>query len=129
MVILGAACALSGCGASERDDVQAKVEQFAKAAAGKDYKTICTQVLAASLLEHLAAGGVPCEQAMQLALSAVHSPTLSIGRVTISGSTASVITLTAAHGQEASLDAIDLVKTGQGWRITSLGSPVVPPKK
>ena len=127
--MLGAAAALTGCGTSERDDVQAKVQQFVHAAADRDYKTICGQVLAPSLLEHLAAGGVGCEQAMQIALGRVQSPTLSIGRVTISGSTASVITLTAARGQEASLDAIQLVKTGQGWRITSLGSPVVPPAK
>jgi len=116
---------LAGCGASERAQVQAKVEQFVRAAAGRDYKTICDQVLAPSLLARLAAGGIPCTEAMQVGLGRVRSPTLSIGRITVSGATASAITLTGARGQEASLQAIELVKTGSGWRITSLGSPVV----
>ena len=103
--------------------MQAKVEQFAKATTGKDYKTICDQVLAPTLLERLAGGGVPCERAMQVGLGAVRSPTLSIGRITISGNAATVITLTAARGQHASLDAIQLVKTSGGWRISSLGAP------
>jgi hypothetical protein len=123
------ACVVAGCGTSERENVQAKVQQFVKAAASRDYKTICSQVLAPSLLERLAAGGVACEQAMQFALGSVQNPTLSVGKVTISGSNASVITLTSASGQQASLDAIKLVKTGRGWRITSLGSPLAPPAK
>jgi hypothetical protein len=128
-VILGVAWALGGCGASERDQVQAKVEQFVKAAAGKDYRTICDRVLATSLLERLAAGGLGCEQAMQIAFGGVDRPTLSIGRITVSGSTASVITLTGARGQQASLDVVELVRTGQGWRVTALGSPVAPGAK
>jgi hypothetical protein len=124
LVPILAACALAGCGTSERDQVQAKVQQFVTAASGRDYKTICEQVLAPSLLARLAAGGISCEQAMQIAFGSVQSPTLSIGRVTVSGQTASVITLTAARGQVASLDAIELVKTAQGWRVSALGSPV-----
>jgi hypothetical protein len=131
MVALGAASALGGylggCGTSARGEVQAKVEQFVKAAAGRDYKTICDQVLAPALLQHLAAGGIGCEQAMQLAFGAVQSPALSIGRITVAGSRASAVTLSTAKGQQASLDAVELIKTGSGWRISSLGSPVVPP--
>jgi len=107
--------------------VQSKVEQFAKAAAARDYKTICDQVLAPALLARLAAAGIPCPQAIQLGLRRVKNPTLSIGRVTVSGNNASVITLTSARGQLASLQSIQLVKTGAGWRISSLGSPVARP--
>jgi hypothetical protein len=122
MVILAAALVPGGCGTSERDVVKAKVQQFVKSAGSKDFKTICDQVLAPSLLERLAAGGVPCEQAMQIALGSVHDPTLSVGQVTISGSKASAIALSTAQGQAASLDAIELVKTSSGWRISSLGA-------
>jgi hypothetical protein len=115
---------LSGCGASEREQVQAKVEQFVHATAAKDYKTLCGQVLAPVLLERFAAVNLPCEQAMQIALSGVHNPTLSIGRIIVNGKQASAITLTSARGQQGSRDAIGLVKTGQGWRVASLGSPV-----
>jgi predicted metal-dependent phosphotriesterase family hydrolase len=126
------ACAgliFGGCGTSDRDQVRAKVDQFLKATAGKDYRTLCDQVLAPALLSHLAAGGIACVQAMQIALEGVKSPALSIGRVDVNGDQASVITLTTASGQQASLDAIELTKTGKGWRVASLGTPVVPKSK
>jgi hypothetical protein len=121
-----AACLLGGCGTSDRDLVRAKVDQFLKATASKDYATLCHQVLGPALLAHLSAGGIKCEQAMQIALSGLQSPSLSIGRIDIKGDKASVITLTAAVHQQASIDAIELTKTGSGWRVQSLGTPVVP---
>lgn len=131
-VALGA-CAMvlfAGCGGhSDRDAVTAKVNQFLKATAGKDYRTLCEQVLAPSLLARLKAGGIECEQAMQISLQNVKSPALSIGRVDVHGSKASVVTLTTAAGQEASIDALELVKTGGGWRVASLGTPQVPAAK
>lgn len=125
----GAALALSGCGSTDREDVQAKVQQFLNATAHKDYKTLCGEVLAQTLIEHIVAGGLACEQAMQIALGQVHNPTLSIGRITVRGQKAAAITLTGASGQQSSLDAIELVKTSQGWRVSSLGSPVSTPPK
>ena len=104
--------------------VRAKVEQFAGAAASRDYAKICDEVLAPTLVARLVNAGVSCEQAMQIALGGVKNPTLSIGRITIAGRTASTITLSAAQGQTASINAIDLVKTGHGWRISSLHSPL-----
>ena len=127
-VVVGAlALAVAGCGTSARDQVQAKVQQFVSATAAKDAKTICDDVLAPSLLERMAAGGITCQQAMQIFFSSVQSPTLSIGRIDVSGQTASAITLTSARGQQGSLDAIKLVNTSRGWRISSLGSPIVVP--
>jgi hypothetical protein len=117
-----AACWLAGCGASPKDQVRAKVEQFASATASKDYATICNQVLAHSLVMHLSANGIRCEQALGLALGAVNNPALSIGQIIVKGSNASVITLTVAQGQHASLDALELIDTGHGWRISSLSS-------
>ncbi len=121
---LVAACLLAGCGTSDHDQVQAKVQQFLQATQRKDYETLCTQVLGPSLLEHLAATGVPCETAMRIGLAGVRSPTLSIARITIAGQSATAIALTGAVGQRASLDAIELTKTSQGWRVESLGAPV-----
>jgi hypothetical protein len=129
LAIVCAACLLGGCGTSDSDRVRAKVDQFFKATASKDYATLCHQVLAPALLAHLSAGGIGCEQAMRIALGSVQSPSLSIGRVDVKGNTASVITLTTAAGQEASLVAIELTKTGSGWRVESLGTPVVPGAK
>jgi hypothetical protein len=124
MAVLVAAAALGGCGTSQTQQVHAKVEQFARATVAKDYRTICRQVLAPALLARLAAGGIGCEQAMQIALGALQTPSLSVGRVTVSGRSASALTLSGAKGQQTAFTAIELVKTSAGWRISSLGSPV-----
>lgn len=113
---------LAGCGASQSSLVRAKVQQFAKATATKDYRTICNQVLSPSLLAHLNSTGISCEQALAVGLGSVRKPTLNIGRVTVTGSRASVIALTGAAGQPAALSKIQLIKTRAGWRIDSLAS-------
>jgi hypothetical protein len=129
VIVAGAALALSGCGSTDRDDVQAKVKQFVHSISAKDSKTLCGQVLSQTLIEHIVAGGLSCEQAMQLFLGSVKNPSLSIGRIVVKGQNASAITLTGATGQQSSLDAIQLIKTSQGWRVTSLGSPVLPSRQ
>jgi hypothetical protein len=126
---LAVSCALivAGCGTNDRDQVRAKVEQFVHAISVHDYRTLCTQVLGARLLQRLAAGGIGCEQAMGISLGRVHAPILSIGRITVSGSTAQAITLSGAAGEGGAFETIGLVKTGQGWRVTSLATPAVGP--
>ncbi len=121
---IATAALAGGCGTSARDQVRAKVEQFGASVANKDYKTLCTQVLAPSLVRRISATGLTCEQAMQVGLSGLRNPTLSIAKITIHGATASAVTLTGAKGQVASLSAIELVQTKGGWRVSSLGSPV-----
>jgi hypothetical protein len=125
LVVLCAAL-LSGCGTSDRDLVQAKVQQFVSATAHHRYATLCNEVLAPSLLAHLRDDGIPCVKALELGDAKVVEPALAIGQVQVHGSTASVTTITTAKGQEASLDAIELVKTNAGWRISSLGIPTLP---
>jgi hypothetical protein len=124
MALVAVAWALVGCGTSVKDQVQAKVQEFLKATSGKDYRTLCDDVLAPALVAHLSAAGLHCEQAMQIALGSVKRPQLAVGRISINGSKAQAITLSGASGQLGSLDAINLIQTGAGWRITSLGSPV-----
>lgn len=121
-----ALAALAGCASSERDQVQAKVKQFAQATASRDSKTLCEQVLAPSLLARMKAGGITCQKAMQIFVSSVENPTVSIGRIFVNGQTASAITLTSAQGQAGSLDTIQLVKTSHGWRVASLAAPALP---
>ncbi len=118
------ACAVAGCGASAKSEVRAKVQQFASATARKDYGTICHDVLAPALVAHLTRNHIPCQQAMELALGSVQHPTLSIGPITVKGKNASVYTLTVAQGQQASLDILQLTETSDGWRISSLHSPL-----
>lgn len=124
IVLAVTACALAGCAGSPKDDVKAKVQQFAAAAARKDYQTICDQVLAPALVAHLTANHIPCKRALQVALGDVRKPTLSIGPITVRGKAASVYTLTVAEGQQASLDVLQLIDTADGWRISSLHAPL-----
>jgi len=122
------ATALAGCGSSARDAVRAKVDQFEKATASKDYKTLCTQVLAPNLLAHLSSSGLGCERGLAIGFGNVQHPQLAIGSITVHGKTASVTVLTTATKQEGALTAIELSDTSNGWRITGLGSPEFPKK-
>ena len=123
IAFLGAAYALAGCGASQRDEVQAKVQQFARATAARDTSTLCQQVLAPSLLTRLAGADLSCRQAMALFVQSVRNPTVSIARISIKGQRASAVVLAAASGQKALLESIELIDTENGWRLASLASP------
>ena len=113
-----------GCGTSDRDQVRNKIDELAEAAAGRRYGELCQQVLSPSLAARFPAAGITCEQGMRIAFGDVVDPALSIGRITVHGRTAVVIVLSSARNQTASLDAIDLVKTNAGWRVSSLASSV-----
>ncbi len=123
LLLLVGAYALAGCGASAHDQVQAKVQQFARATAAGDYQTLCQQVLAPSLVQRLGAANLSCPQAMRVFVSSVKNPTLSVAKITVSGQRASAVVLATATGQHASLNTIELVNTKGGWRLASLASP------
>jgi hypothetical protein len=114
------ALSLAACGSSAKDQVKAKVLELGQSAASHHYRRICDDVLAPSLVMRLRAYGITCERAMRIAFTGVRNPAISIGAVTVNGSTASVITLSMAAGQRASLETIVLIDTPQGWRIASL---------
>jgi Holliday junction resolvasome RuvABC endonuclease subunit len=123
IALLGAAYVIVGCGASAKDQVQAKVEQFAHATASRDYGTLCSQVLAPDLVQHLTDAGLTCHQAMKVFVQSVQNPTLSVSKVSVKGQTASAIVLASATGQKAALESIELIETKHGWRLESLASP------
>jgi hypothetical protein len=123
IALLGAAYALAGCGASAGDEVQAKLQQFAHAVAGRDATTLCRQVLAPGLVAHLTAAGLSCDQAMETFFESVTDPTMSVSKVHVTGASASAVVLTGARGQPAALEPVQLSDTTHGWRLTSLASP------
>lgn len=114
---------LAGCGGNAKSEVQSKVDQFLSAITAHNYRMLCTQVLAPSLLERLKGGGIQCEEAMRISLQNVHDPILSIGRITVSGSRAQAITLSGAQGQTGAFESIQLIDTSSGWRISALAEP------
>jgi ketosteroid isomerase-like protein len=114
---------MTGCGVSAKDEVQAKVEQFARATASKDVQRLCTQVLAPALVSRLTAAGISCDQAMKIFVQSVSDPTISVTKITVNGSRASAVVLAGATGQTAALERIALIQTAKGWRLASLASP------
>ncbi len=123
LALLGAACALGGCGADPGQQVQAKLQQFAHAVAAHNAAALCGQVLAPALVQRFTNAGIPCPQAMQTYFESVSDPTLSVSKVTVHGSTASAIVLAGARGQPSAVEAVDLVQTRHGWRLSSLATP------
>ena len=121
--LICSAYALAGCGATAHQQVEAKVQQFARATANRDYAALCDDVLAPALVAHLTAAGLSCEQAMRVFVSSVQNPTISISKVTVRGSTASAVVLASATGQPAAIESIQLLNTKHGWRLESLASP------
>lgn len=120
--IVATALAAAACGSGQQDQVKAKVLELGRTAATHDYRRMCDDVLAPSLVLRLRAYGVSCERAMRIAFSGVRDPAISVGRVDVKGDVASADTLSIAVGQRASLVTIGLVKTRRGWRIVSLRS-------
>jgi hypothetical protein len=123
IVLLGAAYALTGCGVSQHDQVEAKLQQFAHATAGHNAAELCDQVLAPALVQRLQDADLSCRQAMKLFFQSVQDPTLSVTRIVIKGKSASAVVLAGAAGQQASLETVQLVETTHGWRLASLASP------
>jgi hypothetical protein len=122
LITVAAAIAIAGCGSSQTSQVRAKVMQFATATHDHNYKVICTQVLSAQLLADILAGGLSCEQALKLGLGKVQDATMVLGKIDVTGSGASVQTLTQARGEKTTLATLELTRTAGGWRIQSLGN-------
>jgi hypothetical protein len=120
-VLLAATLALglAGCGSSESDQVHAKVEDFVHAVSSHDAKAVCQNVLAPSLAARFTQEGLTCERGIQIFLQSVRDPTLSVGRITVNGNSASALVLTGARCQRLALANLFLVKTSGGWRIAS----------
>ena len=124
LVLVVTLVALAGCGQSTEDAIRAKVQELAQAVGQRDYATICQQILAPSLVAHLTRNGIPCQDALRVALGNTKQPVVSVGKVVLRGGRAWAITLTSARGERATLTAIALRRTSNGWRITSLDSPL-----
>jgi predicted small lipoprotein YifL len=116
---------VAGCGEqgpTPEEEVRAKVAEFSRATADKDYQALCDRILAPALIEELKSIGLPCEVALRQGLGDVREPRLTIGRVEVQGESASAQVRTSATGQEPSEDTLRLVNENGTWKISSLGS-------
>ncbi len=118
---------LAACGKeapTDEQQVRKTLSTFASAVEGRDYQVICEEVFARELLEGLQQIGLPCEVAMRTSLGKVDEPKLTVGEVTVDGTTARAQVRTSAAGQEPSSDTLELKKTGEErWQVSALSAP------
>lgn len=115
------ALAFGGCGSSDSDQVHTTLHQFVHAVAARDAKPICDRVLAPQLVARLEGVGLSCEYAIEHFFFScrLQHPTLTVGRVAISGDKARALVFAGASGQPGGIFVLGLVKTSQGWRVAT----------
>jgi hypothetical protein len=120
-VALVCTCA-AGCGPAPTDQsrVRAVLDKLAKATADRDYRRLCDDVLAQSLVKEVEATGVPCPDALRAGLGGVRRPRLTVRAVRVRGKRAYATVHTTATGQRASDDTVRLDKSDGEWRVTAL---------
>jgi hypothetical protein len=130
-VALAAACAvaLAGCGGDDegagdaQQQARAVVERFGTATAQRDYRTICDELLADSLVKKVEDIGLPCETAFERGVGGVRDPRIEVREVKVQGARALVSVRSTAAGEDPSDDAVELAREDGEWRIVSLVSP------
>lgn len=133
-LVIAPSCALalllSACGVdsgpSPETQVRAKLAQFNRATAAKDYEALCTQIYSSSLTSRTEAIGLPCAVALRRALAEVDDPQLTVGEVTVTEKTARAQVRTSAKGQAPSRDTVELREEKDGWRIVQLAGQASP---
>lgn len=126
LVAVAAAAALGSCGKggpSDQQQVRTTLQRFGQAVAARDYRTVCTQLLAPALTVQLTQIGLPCEQGLAKGFGQALNPTLTVRSVKVTGSRAAAVVHTTAANQPPSDDTLGLVKLGGGWRISALTPP------
>jgi hypothetical protein len=104
----------------ESDRARASVERFAGAVESRDYRTICTSILADDLQKKIEQLNVPCERAMQEGFGSVRQPRLTVENVVVVDDRARAAIRTDAEGQSPSSDVLSLERQDGSWRISEL---------
>jgi len=107
----------------QEKDVRAALERYAKASRDKDYQTLCDDLLASELVQHIRNVGLPCEVALRKGLENRRSPTLRVLAVQVSGDQAVASVVGSAGGESTGASTYRLLREDGSWRIaTSPGS-------
>lgn len=101
--------------------MRATLKTFATAVEKRQYGRICEDVFAPELLRGLQQIGLPCEAALRTSLGQVREPRLTVGEVTVKGTTARAEVRTAAANQAPSTDTLELTRRKGAWRVSALG--------
>jgi ABC-type glycerol-3-phosphate transport system substrate-binding protein len=124
------AAGLAACGGrSAREEaaaVRVTLSQLQRATRTHDYATLCRRVLSRELVRKVAGAGLPCDVALRAGLQGVHRPRVKVEQVKVDGDRALAQIRSTAAGQKPSIDVIQLVREGGGWRVSSLAGPDPP---
>jgi hypothetical protein len=114
----------AGCGRAptEQSRVRAVLDRLVKATADRDFRRLCDDVLAQSLVRQVEATGVPCADALRAGLGGVRQPRLTVRALRVRGKRAYATVHTTATGQRPSDDTVRLDKTDGEWRVTALAN-------
>ena len=123
VISLMACATLVGCGGgqSASSQVRQTLRRFVNDVSTRNYRELCTTLLASNLTDKLAEIGLPCESAMARGLGGVHNPTLSVLDVDVHGRSATAVVRASASNQGSSKVTLELLQVGGQWRISSLG--------
>ena len=122
---------LSGCGAaadnqeskftegSDQAQIASVVDKLSTAGAARDAETICTEVLAATLVNELKAAGGNCVTEMDRAIKDASDYDLQVTDVKVNGTTA---TVKVRQGDDGEVATFTFVKDKGGWRASALGA-------
>lgn len=105
----------------EEKKVADKIEKLESAGKAGDAKVICTEVLAKSLSDQIAAAGSSCEEELDKAIKDADDFGLDVEDVTINGDTATA----KVKGKEDGKDQVrtfEFERDGSDWRATNLGT-------
>jgi hypothetical protein len=122
--------ALTGCGAQTQQssvdtfqgaerEVAQKVEDLQEAGKSREPEDICSDILAASLVDDLKAAGTDCQDEMSKAIDDADDYELEVLDVTINGSSA---TARVRQGDDGPTETMQFTREGGQWRATSLSS-------
>jgi hypothetical protein len=116
----GCAAATTSSGKFQGDQkaVAKVVDDLAQAGRRKDPQKICTELLAASLVARLKAGGTDCVGEMTKAIDDTDDFDLDVRSVDVRGTQASAVVRQGSKGPTATFT---FAKEGGGWRATGLG--------
>ena len=131
-VLVTVALTLSACGQTSKDSakdfkgdqkaVAQTVEDLQKASSKGDQDRICELLAPALVTKIKAASKGTCPDAVSDALRDSDSFELQVKKVAISGTTATATVESDAAGDDKRTDTLQLVKSGAGWKLATLGS-------
>jgi hypothetical protein len=124
------ALALIGCGdkpapkkpVPPEQQVRAVIASFQTATQKKDYRRLCTQVLAQELLDKIRRANLPCEQAVKVGLQNVVNPRIAVQSVEVTHNRAVAQVRSSADNQPALDGTLALIREVKGWKVATLGT-------